>query len=57
VSEFLQEAKSSVKVTMNAKGEAQVEVKVYSGSEDAELDETRRQAIRIYQETVREVRR
>jgi hypothetical protein len=57
MSEFLQEAKSSVKISTTAKGDPVVEVKVYSGTEDAELDATRRLAIKVYNETVREVRR
>lgn len=57
MSDFLQEAKSSVKVTMNAKGEAQVEVKVYEGTPDIELNQAREQAIRVYNETVAQVRR
>jgi hypothetical protein len=57
VSEFLQEPKSSVKISTTAKGDATVEVKVYAGTEEPELDETRRLAIKIYNDTVREVRR
>ena len=57
MSEFLQEAKSSVAVSQNAKGEAQVTVKVYAGTQEAELDATRRLAIKVYNDTVREVRR
>jgi hypothetical protein len=44
VSEFLQEPKSSVKISTTAKGDATVEVQVYAGTEEPELDETRRLA-------------
>lgn len=56
MSEFLQEAKASVKVSMNAKGDAQVEVKSYVGTTDEELDKAREQAVRVYNDTVRAVR-
>ena len=57
MSEFLQEAKSSVKISTTAKGDPVVEVKVYSGTEEPDLDETRRLAIKVYNETVAQVRR
>jgi hypothetical protein len=56
MSEFLQEAKSSVKISMTAKGDATVEVKSYVGTTDEDLDKAREQAVRVYNETVRAVR-
>lgn len=49
------EQRSSVKITMNAKGEAQVEVKGYSHDLEA-LEETRVQVTATYLATVKEVR-
>lgn len=51
------EAKSSIKVTMNAKGEAQFEAKVVHGVTDDELTTLRRQAVYQYQELARELGR
>ena len=55
-SEFAQEARSSVKISTTAKGEATVEVKVYVGEDDETLNTARTQAIREYLATIREVR-
>lgn len=41
---------SSVKLTRNAKGDAQIEVKVYSDFDNAELEEAVAAAKRIYAE-------
>lgn len=49
-------AKSSVKIAMTAKGEATVEVKAYDGVDEAEMDRIRQLAVRIYNETARDVR-
>jgi hypothetical protein len=49
------EAKSSIKVTRNAKGDAQFEAKVVAGVTDTELTELRRQAVHTYQELAREL--
>lgn len=54
--DYTGEQRSSVAVTMNAKGEAQVAVKVYTGQDDAELDAARELAVRVYSETARAVR-
>lgn len=50
------EARSSVKITRNAKGDAQVEVKVYAGELDDELDRIRRLAVAQYQALLQELR-
>lgn len=49
------EAKSSIKATRNAKGDAQFEVKVVQGATDEELNTLRRQAVHQYQELAREL--
>lgn len=48
------EQRSSVKLVRNAKGDCQIEVKVYAGTTDVELDETRAQAVRVYRLVERE---
>jgi hypothetical protein len=50
------EQRSSVKVAMNAKGDAQIEVKVYTNATPEEMDFAREQAVRTYLETVKAVR-
>lgn len=50
------EQKSSVKITCNAKGEAQPEIKVYEGTDAAELERIRNLAVQTYNETQRDVR-
>lgn len=50
------EQKSSVAVTMNAKGEAQVGVKVYDGCEETELERIRQLAISAYNAAAAQVR-
>lgn len=50
------ESRSSVAVTMNAKGEAQVAVKVYSGQDADELEQARSLAVKVYNETAQAVR-
>lgn len=49
------EQRSSVKVTLNAKGEAQVEVKVYAGEDETELERARSLAVDVFRRTVSEV--
>jgi hypothetical protein len=49
------EAKSSIKVTLNAKRDPQFEAKIVQGVTDPELDELRRQAVHTYQELCREL--
>lgn len=49
------EAKSSIKVTRNSKGEPQFEAKVVSGATDEELTMLRRQAVHQYRELSREL--
>lgn len=49
------EAKSSIKATRNAKGDAQFEVKVIAGESDEVLNAMRRQAVHQYQELAREL--
>lgn len=53
--EYQVEAKSSIKVTRNSKGEAQFEAKVVSGATDEELETLRRQAVAQYRELAREL--
>lgn len=55
-SEHVQEARSSVKIAMTAKGDATVEVKVYVGEESDVIEAARQLAISAYNATVREVR-
>lgn len=50
------EQRSSVKVVLNAKAEAQVEVKVYAGEDPAELERARTLAVETFRRTVGEVR-
>lgn len=52
--EHQQEARSSVKITRNAKGEAQFEVKAYTGEPLSVIEEARENAIHIYRELERE---
>ena len=54
--EYQSEQRSSVKVSMTAKGEATVEVKVYVGQDAAELEAARQLAVQTYNETARAVR-
>lgn len=54
--DYTGEQRSSVAVTMNAKGEAQVAVKVYTGQDAGELEAARELAVRIYADTARAVR-
>lgn len=49
------EAKSSIKVTRNAKGEAQFEAKVVQGATDDELTTLRQQAVNQYRELAKEL--
>lgn len=51
-----QEQRSSVKVTLNARGGEQVEVKVYAGEDEAELERARVLAVEAFRRTVAEVR-
>lgn len=50
------EQRSSVAIKMSAKGEAQVEVKVYTGQDGAELEQARQLAVKAYNETASAVR-
>lgn len=50
------EQKSSVKISMTAKGDATVEVKVYDGADQAELDRIRAIAVSAYNATKQAVR-
>ena len=50
------EAKSSVKITCNAKGDAQPEVKIYEGCDPGEVERIRVIAVEAYLATQREVR-
>lgn len=50
------EQKSSVKITCNAKGEAQPEIKVYADTAADELERIRGLAVAAYLATQREVR-
>lgn len=55
--EFQQpEAKSKVKISCNAKGEAQPEVTVVEGADPAEVERIRQLAVQTYNATAREVR-
>jgi hypothetical protein len=54
--EYVGEQKSSVKISMTAKGEATVEVKVYDGADPAELDRIRGIAVSAYNATKAAVR-
>jgi len=47
------ESRSSVKLVRNAKGDTQVEVKVYVGDSQEQVDQARDLAVRAYQELVR----
>lgn len=49
-------AKSSVRITCNAKGEAQPEIKVYEDTDAEELERIRQLAVGAYLATQREVR-
>lgn len=55
--EHVQEtAKSSVKIGMNSKGDAIVEVKAYEGVDAVELERIRGLAVATYNATARDVR-
>lgn len=49
------EAKSSIKVTRNSKGEPQFEAKIVQGATDEELTILRRQAVNQYRELAKEL--
>ena len=49
-------AKSSVKISCNAKGEAQPEIKVYEDTDADELERIRQLAVGAYLATQRDVR-
>jgi hypothetical protein len=51
----LVEAKSSIKVSLNAKREAQFEAKIVEGVTDDELTALRGQAVNTYRELCREL--
>lgn len=42
------ESRSSVKLTRNAKGDTQIEVKVYVGDSDDDLEHARQKAVDVY---------
>lgn len=46
------EQRSSIKIVLNAKREAQVEVKVYAGETANDLLELRKAAVHAYQQTL-----
>lgn len=46
------EQRSSIKIVLNAKREAQVEVKVYAGDTADELETTRTLAVAAYRQTL-----
>jgi hypothetical protein len=50
------EQRSSVAIEMNAKGEAQVKVKVYDGADPDGIDRIRHLAVQTYKATVSMVR-
>lgn len=50
------EAKSSIKISCNAKGEAQPEIKIVEGADAAEIERIRQLAVSTYNATQREVR-
>lgn len=59
MSDSFESSKSSIKLSRNAKGEMQVEVKIYTRGEDepveeweGRLDEAKATAVRLYQELV-----
>lgn len=54
--EHVQEAKSSIKISCNAKGEAQPEVKIVEGADAAEIERIRVLAVNTYNATARAVR-
>ena len=49
------EPKSSVKITTNAKGMAQVDVKVYEGATEEEMQATKDLAVKVYTATISEL--
>lgn len=49
------EQKSSIKVTRNAKGDAQFEAKIVHGVTDGELADLRRQAVETWQALARDL--
>jgi phosphotransferase system HPr-like phosphotransfer protein len=51
------EQKSSVKLSLNAKGDCQVEVKCYQGTTNDEMEATRQLAISTFNETLKAVGR
>jgi len=51
------EAKSSIKLTLNAKGEAQVSVSVYEGCDPVELTRIRELAVEQFHRTLEAVGR
>ena len=46
------ESRSSVKITLNAKGETQIEVKAYVGETDSDLIDARERAIFNFEQTL-----
>lgn len=49
-------ARSSVKLTRNAKGDTQIEVKVRVGDTEDEVEESRKLAVQVYNSLVGEYR-
>lgn len=49
------DSRSSVKVVRNAKGDTQVEVKIYAGEEDSEVERVRALAVQTYQTLLEEL--
>lgn len=54
--EYQVEAKSSVKISCNAKGEAQPEIKIVEGADAQEIERIRQIAVLTYNETAKAVR-
>lgn len=49
------ESKSSVKITLNYKGEAQLEVKIYDGTTQDEADAIKQVATQTFRDTCAEI--
>lgn len=49
------EQRSSVKIVLNAKREAQVEVKVYAGDSQQDVDRVRTLAVAAYRQTLNDL--
>jgi hypothetical protein len=54
--EHVSESKSSIAIAMNAKGEAQPTIKIYEGTDEAEVERIRLLAVATWDRVVAEVR-